>query len=52
MKTEVKQKFFVPTMDRNKPVTLTNNNGLILIRKSKYLEDLTKQEKKNGTMGS
>ena len=48
----MRQKVFAPKNDSTKPITLSNNGGLFLIRKSKYLEDLTKQEKKDGTMGS
>ena len=44
MKAKAKQKIFVPKKDPNKPVTLRNNNKLFLIKKSKYLDDLTKGE--------
>jgi hypothetical protein len=45
MQVKATKKVFVPKKNPNKPVTIRNNDKLILIKQSKYLDELTKGEK-------
>lgn len=40
-----KQKLQTPVKDKSKPVTIKNNDGLVLIKQSAYMAALTKGDK-------